>query len=134
MEEYRELLKLFKIGVQNIQILHRHLFGANWFGDHEQLEEYYKHLQDDVDAFCELGLAIGINEPTMKETIETHNEIEIKGRTSKESYEIVKNLFDEIVAQINRIENQPADVINKLQEAQEYYRLEAEFKLYRATM
>ena len=57
MNEYIELLKLFKVANQNIQILHRNLIGANWFGDHEQLGEYYEHVQNDIDAFCETGIS-----------------------------------------------------------------------------
>lgn len=134
MKEYLELLKILKVSNLSVQILHRHLVGENWFGDHKQLSEYYEHLQDDVDTFCELGLANAIDEPTIQQALDTYKEVEIKNRNARDSYIIVKELFDEIVAQINRISGLPADVINRLQEAQEYYRVEAGFKLFRATM
>lgn len=134
MKEYFELLKMLKVGNQSVQILHRHLVGENWFGNHKQLGEYYEHLQNDVDTFCELGLANAIDEPTIQQALNTYEEVGIKDRNARDSYVIVKKLFNEIVAQINRISGLPADVINRLQEAKEYYRVEAGFKLSRATI
>ena len=55
-------------------------------------------------------------------------------KCSEESFIIVRGYFNDIVAQINRINGLSNDVINKLQEKQEYYRVEADFKLFRATM
>lgn len=132
MKEYQELLKMLKVATINMQTLHRHLVGSNWFGDHKQLGEYYEHLQEDLDKFCELGLAIGVEEPTMKTSLEEYDELEIKDRDCKESYIITKSLFNEIMAQINRISGLQNDVINALQEAQTYYRVEASYKLERA--
>ena len=132
MKEYQELLKMLKVATINMQTLHRHLVGSNWFGDHKQLGEYYEHLQEDLDKFCELGLAIGVEEPTMKTSLEEYDELEIKDRDCKESYTITKDLFNNIVAQINRISGLQNDVINALQEAQTYYRVEASYKLERA--
>lgn len=129
MKEYQELLKMLKVATMNMQTLHRHLVGENWFGNHHQLEEYYEHLQEDLDKFCELGLAIGVEEPSMKTSLEEYDELEIKDRDCKESYIITKSLFNEIVAQINRISGLQNDVINALQEAQTYYRIEASYKL-----
>ena len=132
MEEYKELLKLLKVTNLSIQILHRHLIGECWFADHTQLGEYYNHVQDDVDTLCELGLAIGVEEPKMQEALDKYKEIEIIDREAIRSYEAVRDMFSDIVAQINRISDVPADVINKLQEIQEYYRVEVDFKLTRA--
>lgn len=131
MVEYQELLKMLKVCYQNIQVLHRHLVGDNWFGTHEQLQEYYEKIQDDIDELCEVGLSIEIDEPTIRQSVESYEELEIKNRDTNESYEIVKGYFNQIIAQINRINGVPADVINLLQEKQLYYRKEANFKLFR---
>lgn len=138
MDEFLKLEEMVKVYEKNVETLHRHLIGQNWFGDHEQLEDYYNHLFGDVDLLAELGLAWGVEEPTMLESYKYYQELEIKDRDAKDSYTIVKGYFDDIVAQINRItlrmetDNIPADVINKLQELQIYYRVEATFKLSRA--
>lgn len=134
MDEYQDLLKMLKVYNHNIQILHRHLIGENWFGNHEVLGNYYEHIQEDIDELCELGLSIEVDEPTIQESLNAYDELEIKNRDSKESFKITKDYFNIIVAQINRIKNVPDDVINKLQEKQEYYRVEADFKLFRAVM
>lgn len=132
MQEYQELLKMLKVANLSIQILHRHLIDQYaWFGNHEQLGDYYEHVQDDVDKFSELGLAIGAEEPSIEQSLEAYKEVEIKDRDAKTSFEMTQELFNNIVAQINRISDVSDDVKNKLQEAQEYYRLEADFKLAR---
>ena len=132
MDEFQRLEEMVKVYEKNAETLHRHLVGENWFGDHEQLGDYYEHLFSDIDALAELGLAWGVEEPTMLESYKFYDELEIKDRDSKESYAILKGYFDDIVAEINRIKDAPADVINKLQELQVYYRIEATFKLARA--
>lgn len=134
MDEYQDLLKMLKVYNHNVQILHRHLIGENWFGNHKVLGNYYEHIQEDIDELCELGLSIEVDEPTIQESLNAYDELEIKNRDSKESFKITKDYFNIIVAQINRIKNVPDDVINKLQEKQEYYRVEADFKLFRAVM
>lgn len=132
MIDYQELLKMLKVYNHNAQILHRHLIGDNWFGNHEVFGNYYDHIQSDIDELCELGLSIEIDEPTIQESLESYKELEIKDRDSKESFKIIKDYFNNIIAQINRIGGIPEDVINKLQEKQEYYRVEADYKLLRA--
>lgn len=134
MDAYIDLLKLFKVGANNVQILHRHLAGENWFSNHLKLGEYYDKLQEDLDKYAEIGLSIEIDEPTMQQSLDTYKEIEIKNRNINDSYLIVKQLFNDIVAQINRIENIPKDVISELEETQNYYRVESDYKLFRATM
>ena len=134
MIEYQNLLMMLKVYNHNVQILHRHLVGENWFGNHAVLGDYYEKLQDDIDELAELGLAIEIDEPTIQQSLVKYKELEIKNRDSEESFIIVRGYFNDIVAQINRINGLSNDVTNKLQEKQEYYRVEADFKLFRATM
>ena len=134
MKEYQSLLMMLKVYNFNIQTLHRHLIGSNWFGNHEVLGNYYEHIQEDIDELVEIGLSVEIDEPTIQESLDKYAELEIKDRDSKESFEIAKGYFNDIVAQINRIADVPADVINKLQEKQTYYRKEADYKLFRAVM
>ena len=48
MDEFQKLEEMVKVYEKNVETLHRHLIGQNWFGDHEQLGDYYNHLFDDV--------------------------------------------------------------------------------------
>lgn len=134
MVEYQNLLCMLKVYYHNVQTLHRHLIGANWFGNHERLGEYYDRLEDDIDELAEVGLSIAVDEPTIQQSLAKYSELEIKNRDSLESFKILRGYFDDIVAQVNRITGVPADVINKLQEMQLYYRKESDFKLARAIL
>ena len=126
----KDLLKLLKVTNHNIQVLHRNLIGEGWFANHSQLGDYYEKVQDVFDDLCEVFSALGTKEPTMEESLT--GEIEIKDRNSNESFNMVRLMFNDIVAEINRIKDVPSDVVNKLQEYQLYFRKEAEYKLSRA--
>lgn len=125
----KDLLILLKSCNHNIQVLHRNLIGEGWFADHNQLGEYYDKVQAIFDDLCETFNGLGIKEPSMKDCIEF--EIEIKDRECTESYESVRDMFSDIITEINRITDVPVDVINKLQEYQVYFRKEVDFKLAR---
>ena len=134
MVEYQELIKMLKVYYHNVSILHRHLAGNEWIETHELLDNYYNQIAKDIDDVVEMGLSIEIDEPTIQQSLDSYKELEIKNRTAKESMQIVKSYFNDIVAQINRIKELPGDVINRLQEKQLYYRIEADYKLFRATV
>ncbi len=134
MQEYQNLIKMLKIYYHNISILHRHVVGKEWFPTHEKLNEYYDHIADDIDELCEVGMSIEIDEPTIRQSLDSIEELEIRNRDSEESFETVKGYFNDIIAQINRINGVPADVINLLQEKQLYYRKEANYKLFRTSL
>ena len=134
MVEYQELIKMLKVYYHNVSILHRHLAGNEWFETHKLLDNYYNQIAKDIDDVVEMGLSIEIDEPTIQQSLDSYKELELKNRTAKESMQIVKSYFNDIVAQINRIKELPGDVINRLQEKQLYYRIEADYKLFRATV
>lgn len=126
----KDLLILLKLVNHNIQVLHRNLVGEGWFADHSQLGDYYEKVQDVFDDLCEIFSTLGVKEPTMKESYV--GEIEVKDRDGYESFILVRLMFNDIVAEINRIKDVPSDVVNKLQEYQLYFRKEADYKLSRA--
>ena len=135
--EYQNLLKMLKVYANNIQILHRHVVGSNWFSTHKLLEDYYEHVQADLDSLVEVGLSIEIDEPTLLQSLDSYKELEIKNRSVVDSYKIVIGYFNDIIAQINRVEidgEVSNDAANLLQEKQTYYRVEANYKIFRATI
>ena len=135
--EYQNLLKMLKVYANNIQILHRHVVGSNWFSTHKLLEDYYEHVQSDLDSLVEVGLSIEIDEPTLLQSLDSYKELEIKNRSVVDSYKIVIGYFNDIIAQINRVEidgEVSNDVVNLLQEKQTYHRVEANYKIFRATI
>lgn len=123
------LLKMLKIYSNNIQVLHRNLIGENWNSNHERLQEYYEKVQECLDEMVELFMTLGYKEPTLKESLEYIEELEIINRNSEDSFKIVRSYFDNIIAEMNRLENIPKDIISKVEEYQVWFRKESDYKL-----
>lgn len=124
------LLMMLKIYANNIQILHRHLVGTNWNSNHERLQEYYEEVQKCLDDLTELFMSVGYKEPSLQESLEYEPEITIADREAYDSFSIVQTYFRNLIAEMNRIKSDmPGDVISKIEEYQEWFRLNADYKL-----
>lgn len=124
------LLMMLKVYANNIQILHRHLVGSNWNSDHERLQEYYEEVQKCLDDLTELFMSVGYKEPSLQESLEYEPEITIADREAYDSFSIVQTYFRNIIAEMNRIKSDmPGDVVSKIEEYQEWFRLNADYKL-----
>lgn len=124
------LLMMLKIYANNIQILHRHLVGTNWNSNHERLQEYYEEVQKCLDDLTELFMSVGYIEPSLQESLEYEPEITIADREAYDSFSIVQTYFRNIIAEMNRIKSDmPGDVVSKIEEYQEWFRLNADYKL-----
>lgn len=125
-----ELLMMLKIYVNNIQILHRHIVGQNWNSNHERLQEYYEKVQECLDDLTELFMSVEYSEPSLNESLDYVPEIEIKNRTATDSFKLVQTYFRNLLAEMNRLKSKlPSDVVSKMEEYQEWFRLEADYKL-----
>lgn len=120
---------MLKIYANNIQVLHRNLIGSNWNSNHERLQKYYEKVQECLDSMVEILMSLGYIEPTLKESLEYVEELEVINRSAEESFRIVQGYFQNIIAEMNRMINVPNDVISKLEEYQAWFRLEANYKL-----
>lgn len=120
---------MLKIYANNIQILHRNLIGSNWNSNHERLQKYYEKVQECLDSMVEILMSLGYIEPTLKESLEYVEELEVINRSAEESFRIVQGYFQNIIAEMNRMINVPNDVISKMEEYQAWFRLEANYKL-----
>lgn len=124
------LLMMLKVYANNIQILHRHLVGSNWNSDHERLQEYYEEVQKCLDDLTELFMSVGYREPSLQESLEYESEITIADREAYDSFSIVQTYFRNLIAEMNRIKSDmPGDVVSKIEEYQEWFRLNADYKL-----
>lgn len=123
------LLKILKVYANNIQVLHRNLIGSNWNSNHERLQKYYEKVQECLDSMVEILMSLGYIEPTLKESLEYVEELEVINRSAEESFRIVQGYFQNIIAEMNRMINVPNDVISKMEEYQVWFRLEANYKL-----
>ena len=125
-----ELLMMLKIYANNIQILHRHLGGTNWNSNHERLQSYYEEVQKCLDDLTELFMSLGYREPSLQESLDYDAEIEIRNRDAEESFMIAQIYFRNLIAEMNRLKSElPGDVVSKMEEYQEWFRLEADYKL-----
>lgn len=120
---------MLKIYANNIQVLHRNLIGSNWNSNHERLQKYYEKVQECLDSMVEILMSLGFKEPTLKESLEYVDELEVINRSAEESFRIVQSYFQNIIAEMNRMINIPNDVISKMEEYQVWFRLEANYKL-----
>ena len=120
---------MLKIYANNIQVLHRNLIGSNWNSNHERLQKYYEKIQECLDSMVEILISLGYTEPTLKESLEYVEELEVVNRSAEESFKIVQSYFQNIIAEMNRMINVPNDVISKMEEYQVWFRLEANYKL-----
>lgn len=124
------LLMLLKVYANNIQILHRHLIGANWLSNHERLQSYYEEIQKCLDDLTELFMSVGYREPSLQESLDYVQEISIENREAYDSFKIVQSYFRNLIAEMNRLKSElPGDVVSKMEEYQEWFRLEADYKL-----
>lgn len=120
---------MLKVYANNIQVLHRNLIGSNWNSNHERLQKYYEKVQECLDSMVEILMSLGYIEPTLKESLEYVEELEVINRSAEESFRIVQSYFQNIIAEMNRMINVPNDVISKMEEYQAWFRLEANYKL-----
>ena len=121
---------LLKVYANNIQILHRHLIGANWLSNHERLQSYYEEVQKCLDDLTELFMSVGYREPSLQESLNYDGEIEIRNRDAEESFTLAQLYFRNLIAEMNRLKSElPGDVVSKMEEYQEWFRLEADYKL-----
>lgn len=125
-----ELLMMLKIYANNIQVLHRHIVGQNWSSNHERLQAYYEKVQECLDDLTELFMSVEYSEPSLNESLDYVPEIEIKNRTATDSFKLVQTYFRNLLAEMNRLKSKlPSDVVSKMEEYQEWFRLEADYKL-----
>jgi DNA-binding ferritin-like protein len=128
------LLAMLKVIEQNIGVLHRHIIGANWFQNHEKLEEYYKYVADAKDDLIEIALTIGFREPTMGDSLSVYKEIQAPITSYSEAicFTDVSQYFTDLVHEMEEVkETVPSDVAAKLDEYQYFFRKESNYKLHR---
>lgn len=113
-----------------VSSLHRNLVGNEWFEGHEKLEDYANKLLEVIDEVIEQNLALNGIEPSIQEIIDAYPPEAVCGRDKVESYRIVRDLFNSIVTLMEECKSGlPGDVISKIEEFQNYFRKEAEYKL-----
>lgn len=133
MDEYRRLIMFLKIQIQNFGTLHRHLSGDNaWFENHEQLDSWQSELSDQCDDLTEVGMALGYEEPGIKDAVLTFSDklLDIQPRDCRTTFEAAREIMRSVAGMMQAVETMvPASVANKLQEYEYYWNKEADYKI-----
>ena len=136
MNEVQKLLAYLKIAYNNLTTLHRNLVhDAGWFGNHEQLGEWYGQLSDQLDDLTETGIALGFAEPTIKDAVLAYSGdvITCEPRELSETLRMTQGIFHRIIELMQDAEKTvPAAVANKLQEYEYHWNKEANYKIAHA--
>lgn len=133
MNEYQRLIMFLKIQVHNFGTLHRHLAGdSSWFENHEQLDEWQSQLSDQCDDLTEVGMALGYEEPGIKDAVLTFGGdlLDIQSRDCRETFGRAREIMRSVAGMMQAVEPMvPASVSNKLQEYEYYWNKEADYKI-----
>lgn len=133
MNEYQRLIMFLKIQVHNFGTMHRHLSGdMAWFENHEQLDEWESQLSDQCDDLTEVGMALGYEEPGIKDAVLTFGGdlLDIQSRDCKETFGRAREIMRSVAGMMQETEAiVPASVSNKLQEYEYFWNKEADYKI-----
>ena len=133
MNEYQRMIMLLKIQIQNFGTLHRHLSSdVAWFENHEQLDEWQGHLSDQCDDLIEVGMALGYEEPSIKDAVLAFGGdlLDIQPRDCLETFGAAREIMRSVAGMMQAAESiVPASVANKLQEYEYHWNKEADYKI-----
>ena len=136
MTEIQKLLAYLKIAYHNLTTLHRNLVhDAGWFGNHEQLGDWYNQISDQLDDLTETGIALGIAEPSIKDAVLAYSGdiITCEPRELPETLRMTQDIFHRIIDMMPDAEKTvPAAIANKLQEYEYHWNKEANYKIAHA--
>ena len=136
MTEYQKLLAYLKIAYHNLTTMHRNLVhDAGWFGNHEQLGDWYNQISDQLDDLTETGIALGFAEPSIKDAVLAYSGdvITCEPRELPETLRMTQDIFHRIIDMMQDAEKAvPAAIVNKLQEYEYFWNKEAGYKIAHA--
>lgn len=136
MNDFQKLLAYLKIAYHNLTTLHRNLVhDAGWFGNHEQLGDWYSQISDQLDDLVETGIALGFAEPSIKDAVLAFSGdvISCDPRELPETLRIAQSILLQTADMMRSAESiVPAAVANKLQEYEYHWNKEANYKIAHA--
>ena len=132
INNFQKLLAYLKIAYHNLTTLHRTLVhDAGWFGNHEQLGEWYGQISDQLDDLTETGIALGFAEQYIKEAVLAYSGdvITCEPRELPETLRMTQDILHSITDMTQDAEKTvPAAIANKLQEYEYHWNKEANYK------
>ena len=136
MNDFQKLICFLKIAYHNLTTLHRNLVhDAGWFGNHEQLGDWYSQISDQLDDLTETGISLGFAEPSIKDAVLAYSGdvITCEPRELSETLRIAKSILLRAADMMQAAEGTvPAAVANKLQEYEYHWNKEVNYKIAHA--
>lgn len=134
MENYRTAEKALKVGYENIIVLHHNIISKNFPSDHKNMEKYYELTLNCADSIIENGISIGIPEVSITEAIEDFEALPIREYPKAEAYVLVQEIFNEFIVLLAQAKTEaevPDYIKNLIEEWQQKFDLEANYKIAR---
>lgn len=127
----KKLMGMLKVIYENLLMVHHNLVGADWFGTHELVGEWYEEIDKMSDNVIELGISLGYPEPNIQESISYYKVLPSEMKfTDVDSYKICYNFFTDLMHEFEaQKDNVPSDVYSKFEEYICWLRLTAEYKI-----
>lgn len=130
--QYAEMIKYLKVLYQDLGVLHHNITGATFFSNHEQLGELYEEVGEMTDNLIELGMTIGLFEPSIEESLQFKASIPVRFYTTNEAFTIVVEEFKRAIELMEGVKIfVPDDIKNKIEEHEYTLRING---LYKAQM
>lgn len=130
--QYAEMIKYLKVLYQDLGVLHHNITGATFFSNHEQLGELYEEVGEMTDNLIELGMTIGLFEPSIEESLQFKASIPVRFYTTNEAFTIVVEEFKRAIELMEGAKIfVPDDIKNKIEEHEYTLRING---LYKAQM
>lgn len=128
-EPYKNMIKYLKVLYQDIQVLHHNIVGVAFLSNHETLGEMYKDIGDINDNLIELGMTIGLFEPSIEESLDFKKSIDVKFYDYRTAFDIVRDEFAEAIRLMEYAKVYvPDDIKNKIEEHEHTLRIWGEYK------
>lgn len=129
---YTDMVKYLKVLYQDLNVLHHNITGAEFFSNHENLAEMYEDVSKIIDNLIELGMTIGILEPSIQDSLNFKSSIDVRLRNYHDTFEIVSNEMAVAIDYMEKAKNGvPDDIKNKIEEHEHTLRI---WGLYKAKM
>lgn len=129
---YTDMVKYLKVLYQDLTVLHHNITGTEFFSNHEALAEMYGDVAEINDNLIELGMTIGILEPSIQDSLNFKSAIDVRLRNYRDTFDIVANEMAVAIDYMEKAKNGvPDDIKNKIEEHEHTLRV---WGLYKAKM
>lgn len=127
-----KLVATLKVATHNIEVIHRCVYGKDFFSVHELTRGYYQKLSEMTDDIIETFMSIGFYEPGLENSTRLYPSLRGQKIKTYDAYVLVYDIFADITKEIDAIkETLPHDISDKLMGYKVWLRKEMDYKLKR---